>query len=263
MKCREITECLEKLSPKKYASGWDNVGLLVGRKDREVKRIMVALDASVYVVNKAVDEKVDMLVTHHPMIFSSVKQINEDNPTTEKVLVLAENRISYYAMHTNFDTVGGMGSLAAGPSYLNLSDTVPLVFESDDIEGMGRGGLLPEPMTGEQASAYVKEKFGLSFVMLYQSESDKGRVFDRIAVLPGSGKSELNEMKKLGYDLYLTGDFGHHPGLDAMDMGITVIDATHYGLERIFVSFIADYLRNNFEGLDIIEVDTGCPIQII
>ena len=263
MKCKDITECLEKLSPKKYASEWDNVGLLVGRKDKEVKRIMVALDASVYVVNKAVDEKVDMLVTHHPMLFSPVKRINEDNPATEKVLILAENRISYYAMHTNFDTVGGMGSLAAGPFYLNLSETVPLIFESDDIEGMGRGGKLPKPMTGELAAIYVKEKFGLSFVMLYQSESDRERVFDKIAVLPGSGKGELGDMKKLGYDLYLTGDFGHHSGLDAMDMGMTVIDATHYGLEQIFVSFIADYLRSNFEGLDIIEVNAGCPIQII
>ena len=263
MKCREVIDLLEKLSPKEFASKWDNVGLLVGRKDKEVKRIMVSLDASVPVVDKAVKEKVDMLITHHPMIFSSVKQINEDTPITDKVLTLAENRISYYAMHTNFDTVGGMGELAAGPDYLNLSDTRPLLFESDDKEGMGRGGRLPSPMTGEEAAIYVKEKFNLPFVMLYQNDHDKETVFERMAVLPGSGKGEMELVKDLGYDLYLTGDFGHHPGIDGTDMGMTIIDATHYGLEKIFVSFIAGYLKNNIKGVEILEVNMGCPIKII
>lgn len=263
MKCREIIECLEKLSPKSYASGWDNVGLLVGRKENEVKRIMVSLDATVPVVERAVLENVDMLITHHPMIFSPVKQINDDTAVSDKILTLAENRISYYAMHTNFDTIGGMGELAAGHKYLNLQDTVPLIFESDEIEGMGRGGRLPMPMTGKQAAGYVKEKFGLSFVMLYQRDDEKDKVFDKIAVLPGSGKSEMEEVKKLGYDLYLTGDYGHHAGIDAMDMGMTIIDATHYGLEHIFVAFIADYLRKNFEDADIIELNMGCPMQIV
>lgn len=263
MKCGEIIEILEEMSPKTYACNWDNVGLLVGRRDKEISRIVVALDASWQVVNAAVRQQADMLITHHPMIFSSVKQINEDNFTTDKILTLAENGISYYAMHTNFDTVGGMGELAAGPEYLNLSESTPLIFESDEIEGMGRGGFLPKPMTGREAAEYVKEKFGLSFVMLYQDESLSERTFDKIAVLPGSGKSEMAEIKRLGYELYLTGDYGHHPGIDAIDMGMTVIDATHYGLEHIFISYIADYLRERCDKVEITELDAGCPFQVV
>ena len=263
MKCYEIVEGLEELSPKHYASDWDNVGLLVGRREKEVTKIMVALDASCEVVKMAADKGVDMLVTHHPMIFSSVKQINEDNFTSEKILTLAENGIAYYAMHTNFDTVGGMGELAAGPGYLDLKDCEPLIFESDDTEGMGRGGRLPRPMTGRQAAEYVKERFGLSFVMLYQSKTLEDKVFDKAAILPGSGKGEISEVKKLGYELYITGDYGHHHGIDAMDMGMTVIDATHYGLERIFTPFIAEYLKNKCEKLEVIEADTGAPVRII
>ena len=263
MKCMEITDCLKKLSPESYAENWDNVGLLVGRKEKEVHKIMVALDATNEVVKRAVDEKADMLITHHPMIFSSVKKINEDTPTTEKILTLAENRISYYAMHTNFDTIGGMGELAAGPDYLDLTDAKPLLKSIDELEGMGRGGFFKSPMTGRQAALYVKEKFDLPFVMIYQGEGDKDKVFDKIAVLPGSGKSEMEEVKKQGYELYLTGDYGHHSGLDAIDMGITVIDATHYGLEKIFVAFIADHIKNNFPDIDVVSIYSGSPVEVL
>lgn len=265
MKCQQIIESLEQLSPRQYACDWDNVGLLVGRREKEVHTIMVALDASKEVVSKAVEQKADMLITHHPMIFSSIKQVNEDQFVSEKVLTLAENGISCYAMHTNFDAVGGMAELAAGTQYLNLSEVSPIEMAGGSDEGMGRYGKLPWPMTANQAADYVKEKFGIPFVMLYQSKEQENQMFDRIAVMPGSGKGNMKEVKKQGYSLYLTGDFGHHDGLDAMDMGMTVIDATHYGLEHIFIDYISRYLKDNFKEADIrvIEADTGCPIQII
>ena len=73
----------------------------------------------------------------------------------------------------------------------------------------------------------------------------------------------MEAVRKLGYEVYITGDYGHHPGIDAMDMGMTIIDATHYGLEHIFVSFIADYLREKCEGLEVVELDMGCPFTVI
>lgn len=265
MKCYQIMEYLEKLSPKEYACDWDNVGLLVGRKEKEIKRIMVALDATKEVVQKAVDARIDMLITHHPMIFSSLKQINEGQFVAEKVLSLAENGICYYAMHTNFDAVGGMAELVAGEQYLGLTEVAPITSCGDGIEGMGRYGKLPHSMTAEEVAEYVKQRFGLSFVMLYQSAEERFKKYDRLAVLPGSGKSELKTVKQAGYDLYLTGDFGHHEGLDAIDMGMAVIDATHYGLEHIFAEYIMHYLENvlSQNAVELIKADMGCPIQII
>ena len=263
MKCKDIISCLEKLSPKQYACDWDNVGLLVGRKEKEVRKIMVALDASNEVVASAIKEDIDMLITHHPLIFSSLKQINEEQFVANKVLSLAEHGIAYYAMHTNFDAAGGMAELAAGKQYLNLSDTEPVEFVSEDGTGMGRYGKLPQAMTAEEVAAYVKEKFGLSYVMMYQGTENQDKVFDSIAVMPGSGKSYMKEVKSKGYELYLTGDFGHHEGIDAMDMGLTVIDATHYGLEHIFISYISQYLKGIGEDLVIIEADMGCPAKVL
>ncbi len=264
MKCREIMDVLEALSPGAYACDWDNVGLLVGRKDTEIHRILVSLDATKEVIEYAVSSHADMIVTHHPMIFSSLKQINEENLTSEKVLTLAEHGICYYAMHTNFDTVGGMAQLAAGPQYLNLSDTSPIELSRDTKEGIGRYGRLPKPMTVEEICEYVKDKFHLEFVMVYQGKKQRDKVFDKIAVLPGSGRKEINLVKDMGYELYLTGDYGHHEGIDAVDMGITVIDATHYGLEHIFIEYIADYLKGNLPNdMEIVTLDTGCPITIM
>lgn len=265
MKCKEIMDRLEQLSPKTYACEWDNVGLLVGRKEKEIHKIMIALDASGEVIAYAVKEGVDMLITHHPMIFSAIKQVNEEQFTTEKVLTLAEHGICYYAMHTNFDTAGGMAELAAGVQYLNLSDTTPIVPEEDGKNGMGRFGKLPRPMTAKEAAGYVKEKFHIPFVMLYQRKEDADKVYEKIAVMPGSGKSEMKKVKEKGYSLYLTGDFGHHEGLDAIDMGLSVIDATHYGLEHIFISFLSGFLKETFgkEEFFIIEADMGCPMQVL
>ncbi|MDE5779501.1 MAG: Nif3-like dinuclear metal center hexameric protein [Lachnospiraceae bacterium] len=265
MKCSEIIEYLETLSPKKYACEWDNVGLLVGRSEKEIHRILIALDATESVVKMAADCNADMLITHHPVLFSPIKQVNEDHFTAKKVLTLAEQGICCYAMHTNYDIVGGMAELAASEQYLDLSDVKPMTIEAEEHEGLGRFGRLPSPMTARQVAEYVKERFNLSFVMLYQKKEDRERIYHDIAVLPGSGKSELKTVKKEGYSLYLTGDFGHHEGIDAMDMGVTVIDATHYGLEHIFIDFITKYLKEKLknENVEIIPVDTGCPIDII
>lgn len=265
MKCQQIIDALERLSPRQYACDWDNVGLLVGRREREVYKLMIALDASKEVVSYAVKQKADMLITHHPMIFSSIKQVNEEQFVSEKILTLAENRISYYAMHTNFDAVGGMAELAAGSRYLNLSEVSPIEYSGNIQEGMGRYGRLPKPMTAREVAEYVKKMFHLPFVMLYQSREKAEQIFDRIAVMPGSGKSEMKAVKQQGYSLYLTGDYGHHEGLDAMDMGMTVIDATHYGLEHIFISYISQYLRETFgeDTIEIVEADMGCPVQIL
>ena len=265
MECQKIMACLERLSPRQYACDWDNVGLLVGRKDKEVNKIIIALDATHDVITKAVAEQVDMLITHHPMIFSSVKQINDDNFIKEKVLMLAEHGICYYAMHTNFDIVGGMAELASSPQYLNLTDATPISCEPGQTEGLGRYGKLPKPMTATEVAQYVKERFEIPFVMLYQSLDKAEKKFDKIAVLPGSGKSEMKQVKRDGYELYLTGDYTHHEGLDAVDMGMTVLDATHYGLEHIFIHFIHEYLEKEFgtDAFSIIEADTGMPVRII
>ena len=103
MICREIIKEIEARFPKHYAMEWDNVGLQVGRSDKEVKRIYLALDATDEVIEEAADWGADMLITHHPMIFKAMKKINDEDFIGRRVLKLIRDDISYYAMHTNYD----------------------------------------------------------------------------------------------------------------------------------------------------------------
>ena len=115
MKCSEIIEALRELAPEEWACEWDNPGLIAGRTEKEIKRIFVALDATDHIVEEAVRVEADLLLTHHPLIFKAVKQVNNQNFITRRLLRLIQADISYYAMHTNFDAAPGcMADLAAG-----------------------------------------------------------------------------------------------------------------------------------------------------
>ncbi|MGB9809884.1 MAG: Nif3-like dinuclear metal center hexameric protein [Caldanaerobacter sp.] len=103
VKCQTIVSMMDRLAPKKFAQDWDNVGLIVGDPEHYVSKILVALDATQEVVEEAIEKKVDMIVTHHPLIFRSIKSVKSDTPTGKLVMRLIKHDISLYAAHTSFD----------------------------------------------------------------------------------------------------------------------------------------------------------------
>lgn len=279
-----ITEKLEQLAPKAAACDWDNPGLLVGRSDREVSRIYVALDASCAVVNAAIDAGCDLIVTHHPIIFRGVKSINDQSALGLKLLDLIRNDVSVFSMHTNFDSCpGGMADIVCAALGLRKTGLMePTGFlpkdtqngaaeglqlrvvetEGDvnpDAYGIGFTAELPEMLSAAELAARVKACFGLPFVQYY----DAGMPIRRIACCPGSGRGELKEVLSLGVDAFLSGDMGHHEGLDLCEEGICLLDAGHYGLEHIFVHYIAEFLRTQFPEAEIIEEELHFPAQIV
>lgn len=260
MKGKELMELLEAFAPKQYACSWDNVGLLVGRSDQEVKKVLVALDATNKVVDRAVEEGADMIITHHPVLFSSIKAINDQDFMGRKLLKLMENQIACFAMHTNFDVIG-MADLAG--SYLGFpEDARPLevtVEEEDRVEGIGRVSTLPEPMNLSQCAEFVKKALKLEHVLLFGKEEKQ---VSKVAISPGSGRSMVKEALACGADVLITGDIGHHEGLDAMDMGLAIIEAGHYGTEYIFVDYVAEFLKEK-TSLDVIAVKAGSPYKVI
>ena len=279
-----ITEKLEQFAPKAAACDWDNPGLLVGRSDREVSRIYVALDASCSVVDAAIDAGCDLIVTHHPIIFRGVKSINDQSALGLKLLDLIRNDVSVFSMHTNFDSCpGGMADIVCAALGLRKTGLMePTGFlpkdtqngaaeglqlrvvetEGDvnpDAYGIGFTAELPELLSAAELAARVKACFGLPFVQYY----DAGMPIRRIACCPGSGRGELKEVLSLGVDAFLSGDMGHHEGLDLCEEGISLLDAGHYGLEHIFVHYIAGFLRAQFPEAEIIEEELLFPAQIV
>lgn len=131
MKCKDIINILEKMSPLSYALDWDNSGLVVGREEKEIKKIMIALDATGEVIDQAVQWQADMIIIHHPMMFSPVKRVTDKDFMGEKIIKLIQNDISCYAMHTNFD-VCVMADEAA--KRLELKNVKPLdITDSEEI----------------------------------------------------------------------------------------------------------------------------------
>ena len=246
MRAGRVMDSLEELSPLHYAEDWDNVGLLVGRRDKEVRKIYIAVDATDEVIQKAIEIQADMIITHHPLIFSAVKKINTDDFITRRVLRLARHDICYYAMHTNFDIMG-MADAAADEMGLKKPKVLSVTYE-DDIakEGFGRVGRLPAIMSVRECIEHVKKSFNLKQVRVY---GDIDAVVETAAICPGSGKSMIKDAISAGADVYITGDIEHHDGLDAVAQGLVVIDAGHYGIEKLFVDYIKQYLKRNFKDI--------------
>ena len=248
MRLKEIMQMLEELCPPSFAMSWDNVGLLVGRADKEVQTIALALDATSEVIESAVMQKADLILTHHPLLFSGIK----------RVLSLIRNDISCYAMHTNFDVLG-MADAAADLLRLTDREVLEVTYEDEiSVEGIGRAGVLPEPMKLSELAARVSEVFDIEHVRYY---GDPEQMLVTCAILPGSGKGEVDLAVKSGADVYITGDINHHDGIDAVEKGIAVIDAGHYGVEKIFIPYMKEYLEREVPSVRIISCDGGMPFR--
>lgn len=260
MKCREIIEKLEQMHPPCLAEDWDNVGLLTGDKEKEVHKVFFAVDATDEVVRRAASWGADMLITHHPMIFSGMKKITGDHFIGRRVIRLIESGISYYAMHTNFD-VCGMADLSA--EYLKLQDVEVLEVTWENAErkeGLGRVGNLKKPMSLREYGLFVKEQFGLTDVRVY---GDLDMQVEKAAICTGSGKSTLPAAKAAGAQVMVTGDIDYHTGIDWPAQGVALIDAGHYGTEYIFMEYMKQELKREFPGLEAESMEVKSPYTLL
>ena len=258
MLCKEIMKIIERTYPKQAALDWDNVGLLVGRTDKEVNKVLVALDLTDEVLDEAIEKKVDMVVTHHPLIFAPLKKITNEHFIGNRVVMLLQHDISYYAMHTNYDVLG-MAQLSG--DILGLDSTEALeVTDEELLEGIGRIGELSEEITLKECCEMVKERFHLDSVKVF---GDMERKVKRVAISPGSGKSMVKVALAKQVEVLVTGDIDHHEGIDAVAQGLSIIDAGHYGLEHIFIEDMTTYLNDNLVGVQVDKVAISHPFQVI
>ena len=242
MKCSEVIEILRRQAPEEAALDWDNPGLIAGRMDKEVRSIYIALDATDEVVVDAVSAGADMLLTHHPLIFGSIRKINSEDFIGRRLIDLISKDVAYYAMHTNFD-VCGMARYSAEILGLKDCTVLDVTMERDGHpEGIGRIGYLEETLSLESLAELVKERFEIPHVKVFGALNSP---LSRVAISPGAGKSMIAPALSGDVDCIITGDIDHHTGIDAVASGLTVIDAGHYGIEKIFIPFMERYLKEN------------------
>ena len=239
MKVKDIIKVIEDFAPLSIQEGWDNSGLCVGSPEDDVTSVLLALDCTPALVDEAVACGADMIVTHHPLIFSGLKKISPDNMVGEAVIKAIKAGISIYAAHTNADKVleGVSGAMAAR---LGLCNVAVLDMDGDGT-GLGVVGDLPEPLSAEQAVALVKERFALR-VMKASKPSDG--LISRVAVCGGSGGSLIGAARKAGAQLYVSGDISYH-NFFTQD-GFMIMDIGHYESEIEIVDILFSLIRKNF-----------------
>ena len=236
--CDTFLSKLEQWAPLQYAEDWDNCGLQVGRRDKALQKVMVALTPGEAAIQAAVDAKVDLLLTHHPMIFKPTKSVTTDTVLGQSIIKLIQHDINLYCAHTNLDiAVGGVNDVLA--KALQLQNVEILETITEDY-GIGRVGNLSTSVSLEQFLTMTATRLGCGHLS-YQGDLNKE--VQRVALCGGSGISYLKAAKKSGADVYVTGDMKYHDAQLASELGICVVDAGHFGTEKHVVQALADFAQ--------------------
>ncbi|MEW6582223.1 MAG: Nif3-like dinuclear metal center hexameric protein [Actinomycetota bacterium] len=227
MLAAELLSAVGRLAPPELAEEWDNVGLLVGRHNQPVRRVLVALELRDEVLGEAREQGCDAVLTHHPVIFPSIAALNDSSVAAALALQAAESRIAVLAAHTNLDAArGGLNDVMAG--LLGLTGTAPLrPAASDPRAGLGRVGQTGATTLAELASR-VAAAFGNPPVA-YAGDAD-ARV-ERVACCTGSGASLIADARAAGADVFVTSDLKYHDA-DRAD-GLTLVTLPHATAERV------------------------------
>lgn len=244
MTVQQILDYVNLFAPETMKYDWDNVGLLCGRRDREVRKILVALDPFEDVCREAADTGADLIVTHHPLIFQSLKTVTGDDSVGRCILFLAEHGISAINAHTNLDCApGGVNDVLA--QTLGLRHTE--VLNPGGTDGQGRPyGLIRMGTAEEMTMADFLRRVqtglgapGLRYV-------DGGRTVCRVAVGGGACAGAIREVWDAGCDTFVTADVKYNQFWDAHDLGLNLIDAGHFWTENPVCTVLAAKLRGQF-----------------
>lgn len=239
MKINEIAKLIERNFPLSLAEPWDHCGIQIGACD-EINSVYVALDITPEVADDAISKDVDLIVSHHPVIFEPVDRILKESV----VMKLIKAGISVYTTHTPFD-IGDGGNNDYFIKTIGLPGGEPLKCTKDGVRGeLGRIVLLQEPISIEEMLQKVKQISGT----VHAVSGDINRKVRKIGICTGAG-AELIEPARLENDceLFITGDIKYHQAQDALAMGLSLIDATHYHMEKLFIENMVGYLRDNMQ----------------
>lgn len=251
MKVYEICEELEKIAPLMRQAQWDNSGLIIGNYGDEIRKVLICLDVSEEIMSYAFDNGYNFVISHHPLIFKGVKRITDDDQIQKIILSAIANRISIYAMHTNYDFAdNSMNDYIAG--IIGLKDIRGFGLEPLKKFYLGRIGTVREGIRMRALAGLVKDR--LQIENLSYTGNDDRIVYD-VLIQTGALDPELYDLKKGDVDVIITGDVKYHLARELIEKNIYVIDAGHFGTEIIFSGVLSDQLRKKLPDVTIDRVD--------
>lgn len=248
MNLRELYENLEKILPPLSIEGIDSDGIhLMPDPDREVKRVLIALDPYEKAVRAAIEGKYDLLLTHHPLFWG------EPVPNTPPEMWynrLNDSGVSCFSFHIRLDLAkGGVNDILADS--VGLKNVIP--FDEPEIPALGRIGELPKAMTEVELAAHLKQILGADSVT-YTLLPD-GRKIKRVAVLGGSASDAISAAAEAGADAIIGGEFKHHTygyaALENNGRGIAIIEAGHYHTEAPVCRRLSELVSDLIPGVTV------------
>lgn len=233
---QDVFDELCRIAPLELQMDFDNAGFQVGRRDREVHRVLLALDATDEVLQEAKELGAELIVTHHPLLFTPLRSVSDGEPVQRRVLTLIENGVALISMHTNLD----IAQQGVNDVLIRLLGAEPEA--ALDADGCGRIGSLPAPLPLEDFLARCKARLGVPALRYCAG----GRAVSRLAVMGGSGAGSLENAVQQGCDTYVTADVKYHQFQRASELGLNLIDADHFYTENPIVSALAERLSARF-----------------
>ena len=242
VKCSDIINIMEEYANSNLAEDWDNVGLMVGDENKTISKILVALDIDDKIIDEAIEKNCDMIITHHPFIFKGIKSIKASDTIGSRIIKLIKSNICVFSAHTNLD-IAKNGTNDTLANLLNLEKISNLFEKDNSVVGLGRVGQLFETMPFSKLIENVKKVLNLDSLVV---SGNLDIPVKKVGICTGAG-GEIDFMLQAvskGCDVYITGDIKYHNSQVANDLGLCLIDATHYASEAIIIPVICDYINS-------------------
>ena len=237
---QDIFEELCKIAPLELQMEFDNAGFQIGRSDSVVRRALLALDVTDAVAEEAKELGAELIISHHPLIFTPLRAVTDRTPVQRRALFLTENRIGLISMHTNLDIAqGGVNDVL-----IRLLGAEP--EEALDDDGCGRIGSLTEPLPLEDFLARCKARLNAEGLRCCSG----GKPVSRLAVMGGAGADSMDKAAEKGCDTYVTADIKYHQFQRASELGLNLIDADHFYTENPIIPDLAKRLSACFPDVE-------------
>lgn len=235
---RDIVDHLQQVFPEVIASKGDPVGIQIGSLNQKVTKVMTTLDVRPQVVEEAVENNVNFIVSHHPVMFRPAKNLDYADAQNAMYANIIKNGITVYSIHTNSDKAKN-GSSQWEAEELGLNNIEPFAPDEDGI-AIGRKGTLPKRMSAYEFAYYVKDKMNLKMSRLVTASNEKK--ISTVGLICGDGGKFWKRAVEEGLDAFVTGDIYYHTGHDIISSGLTVVDPGHYS-EKLFKYKVAELLE--------------------
>jgi len=243
LKAKEIIEIMNKWAPPSLVDHWDNTGFQIGDDNKEVDKILLALDLDYNVYKWAKLHDFKMIITHHPAIFAPMKSITTNSYKEGLIYNLIKDGIVVFNVHTNLDRAeGGLNDYLAKILGLKNLQVLEIDKMGEEVDhGYGRVGDIEEVSLSEYLQ-FIKGRLETDYLIVY-GETEK--TVKRVAVCGGSGAEFITHAHRSNASIYVTGDIKYHDAQEGAELGITVVDAGHYHTEKIILPVIKEHLEKN------------------